>query len=177
MFTSPYRRCLRLATCLSIVVAAGCSGNLTSLFNDEFLTQLGVTQRAASLPGSAPAIIIRVENRTTRTIEASVSMRLGGDNVDSFVTVVPPGASTGRAVNCPVTEITLGDIADLDQTGAIVRLGDGTPDDPFVEVEPFGVLFKAGANYDCGDSVTFAVVPSAQTASGYQTIAFVQRAP
>ena len=140
MFTSPYRRCLRLATCLSIVVAAGCSGNLTSLFNDEFLTQLGVTQRAASLPGSAPA-------------------------------------STGRAVNCPVTEITLGDIADLSQTGALVRLGDGTPDDPFVEVEPFGILFKVGANYDCGDSVTFAVVPSAQTASGYQTIAFVQRAP
>ncbi len=177
MFTSRYRRCLRLATCLSIVAAAGCTGNLTSLFNPEFLTQVGVRQRAASLPGSAPAIVVHIENCTSRTITASVSMRLGGDDVDSFVTTVPPGASTGRAVNCPVTEITLGDIADLDEAGAIVRLGDGTPDDPFVEVEAFGVLFKVGENYDCGDSLTFAVVPSAQTASGYQTIAFVQRAP
>ena len=176
MFTSAYRRCLGLATCL-IIVAAGCTGNLSTLFNDEFLTELGVTQRAATVPGAAPAIVVYVSNRTTRTIRATVSMRLGSDNVDSFFTTVPPGLSTGRAVNCPVTEITLGDIANLDQSGAVVLLGDGTPDDPFVEVEAFGVLFKEGANYDCGDLLTFAVVTSVETGSGYQIIAFVQRAP
>ena len=166
-----------MAICLIVAGAAGCAGDITNLFNDEFLNQLGVTQRAATLPGAAPAIVVHVENRTNRTIDAVVSMRLGGDDVDSFLTNVPPGGSTGRVVLCPVTEITLGDIADLGRVGAVVRLGDGTPDDPTIEVEPFGVLFKDGANYDCGDSITFAVVQSSNTASGYQTIAFVQRAP
>ena len=172
-----YHRSLLAAACLSLAATAGCVGNLTNLFNDEFLNQLGVTQRAASLPGSAPAIVVQVENRTDRTIDAVVSMRMGGDNVDSFVTNVPPGASTGRAIICPVTEITLGDIADLTRVGAVVRLGDGTANDPTIDVEPFGVLLKEGANYDCGDSITFAVVQSSQTQSGYQTIVFLQRAP
>lgn len=170
------RRILLAAACLAYVASIGCI-DVTGLFNDEFLTQLGLTQRAASLPGAAPAVVVQVENRTQRTIEVFVSVRLGGDNVDSFVTVVPPGKSTGRAINCPVTEITLGDIANLDIAGALVRLGDGSAEDATTEVEPFGVLLKEGANFECGDSVTFAVIPSSQTASGYQTIAFVQRAP
>ena len=173
---SRYHRILSAAACLSLVASLGCIG-LSNLFTDEFLRQFGVTEQAASLPGAAPAVLVQVENRTQRTIEAIVSMRLGGDDVDSFVTVVPPGQSTGRSVNCPLTEITLGDIANLSLSGARVRLGDGTAADATVAVEAFGVLLKEGANYDCGDSVTFAVIPSSQTSSGYQTIAFVERAP
>ena len=58
MFTSAYRRCFGLATCLVIVAAAGCTANFSTLFNDEFLTELGVTQRAATVPGAVPTIVV-----------------------------------------------------------------------------------------------------------------------
>ena len=45
-----------------------------------------------------------------------------------------------------------------------------------IEVEPFGVLLRNGANYDCGDGVTFAVTNSGATLSGYQVFAFIERA-
>ena len=86
---SPYHRFLLSVTCLVLAATAGCAGNLTNLFSDEFLNQLGLRQRAASVPGAAPAIVVFVENRTNRTIDAVVSMRLGGDDVDSRCAPAP----------------------------------------------------------------------------------------
>jgi hypothetical protein len=71
--------------------------------------------------------------------------------------------------------MTLGDVGNLDATGAIVRLGGGTADDPYIEVEPFGVLLQEGINYDCGDVITFTILPSSATLSGYQSFAFIRR--
>lgn len=172
-----FRRHLRIGACAVAMVCSGCLFDPTTLFNDQFLSSAGLNQQAASLPGAAPTILVQVENRTGRTIDAFISYRLSGDDVSSFVTTVPPGASTGRALVCPIEEITLGDISDLTAPGAVIRLGDGTADDPITEVEPFGVLLKQGANYDCGDALMFAVTPSSLTRTGYRTIVFVQRAP
>lgn len=156
-------------------LAAGCAGTLVDLFNPDFLSVTGATQRAATLPGQAPAILLQVENRTARNIDAFISYRTNGDTVETFTASLPPGLSSGRAVVCPVNEITLGDVSNLTRIGAIVRLGAGTTADAAIEVEPFGVLLKEGANYDCGDAITFTVSPSSQTLSGFQTAAFIQR--
>lgn len=153
----------------------GC-GSVSGFLNPEFLTSLGIGESVATLPGDAPAIVLGVENRTSRTIEAVVSYRVGVDAVSTFVAVVEPGETTARAVTCPVDAITLGDVNDLSTVGALVRLGNGTPQDPVIEVEPFGVLLRNGANYDCGDGVTFAITNSGATLSGYQVFAFIQRA-
>ena len=71
--------------------------------------------------------------------------------------------------------MTLGDVSNLDAAGAIARLGGGGSADPFVEIEAFGVLLQQGINYDCGDSVTFTILPSSATLSGYQVFAFIRR--
>lgn len=157
------------------ILSNGCTSAL-SLFNPDFLAATGVAGRAASLPGEAPAVLAIIENRTTLWVEAQISWRSEGDQVDTKTFVVPPGDRLGEVLTCPVEEITLGDISNLDEVGALVRLGSGEADDPFIEVEAFGVLLKEGANYDCGDSVTFAILPSGATRSGYQVYAFIQRA-
>ncbi len=172
-----FRRQMKLAACAAAVMCCACVLDPASLFNEQFLSGVGLNQQAAVLPGAAPTLLVTIDNRTTRTIEAFVSYRLSGDDVDSFVSAIPPGASTGQALVCPIEEITLGNIADLDAPGALIRLGDGTADDPVIEVEPFGVLLKQGVNYDCGDALMFAVTPSSQTRSGFRTVVFVQRAP
>lgn len=163
---------------LAAVLALGSQGcgSISGFLNPEFLTALGIGESVATLPGDAPAIVLGVENRTSRTIEAVVSYRVGVDSVSSFVAVVEPGEKTARAVVCPIDAITLGDVNDLSSIGARVRLGNGTPQDPVIEVEPFGVLLRNGANYNCGDGVTFAITNSAATLSGYQVFAFIQRA-
>lgn len=159
------------------LLAGGCTAPLLGIFNSEFLSLLGIGDQAATIPGDAPAVLVQFENRTSRTVQAIVSYRQGSDNVDRFTVTVPSGLSNGQALVCPLTEITLGDVSNLDAIGAIVRLGNETENDAFIEVEPFGVLLRQGANYDCGDAITFVVQPSSATASGYQTVAFIQRAP
>ena len=69
----------------------------------------------------------------------------------------------------------MGDISNLASTGAVVRLGSGSPNDPIVEVEAFGVLLRDGANYDCGDRVTFAIQQASANLSGYGIVAYIQR--
>ncbi len=170
---------LGLIAGLLLMSGAGCSP--LSLLNNDFLAQLGLTSGSTLLPDDAPSVLVAVENRTSRTIEARVTWREGSasggeSTVEELINVVLPGDRLSTAVICPLEEITLGDIGDLNRVGAIVRLGGGTAADPIVEVEPFGVLLQDGANYDCGDAITFAVVPSTQTLSGYQVFAFVQRA-
>ena len=106
----------------------------------------------------------------------SLSWRVERDTVETRIFTIGPDGTLGEVLFCPVDEVTLGDVGDLDALGAAVRLGGEGPNDPFVEVEPFGVLLKDGANYDCGDSITFTVQPSSATPSGYQIFALIQRA-
>jgi hypothetical protein len=168
---------LKLAALCGAVCAAtlsGCVGSIESLFNDQFLTQVGATREAANIPGVAPAIVVNLENRTTRTVVAEISYRLETDTIEAATLVVQPGITTGRALVCPVLETTIGDLSSPDMPGVRVILGAGGPDDAFVEVEPFGVVLTEGVNYDCGDSITFAVMPSSSSRSGYTIVAFIQ---
>lgn len=166
-------RKLTLAFVALLLATGGCSFGL-ELFNGEFLSQLGLSDQAATLPGAAPSLLVQVENRTSKTIQAVVSYRLGTDEVKSFTLVLAPGLKSGQALICPVSEITLGDVTNLQSVGARVLLGQN-PGSAFVEVEPYGVLLKVGANYDCGDGILFAVTPSSATRSGYQTFAYISR--
>ncbi len=167
------RRLLVSCVLALIPFAGGCTFGL-ELLNGEFLSQLGLTEQAATLPGAAPSLLVQIENRTSQTIEAVVSYRIGKDEVKSFTVVLTPGLKSGQALVCPITEITLGDVTNLQSTGARVLLGEN-PGSAFVDVEPYGILLKVGSNYDCGDGILFAVTPSSATRSGYQTFAFISR--
>jgi hypothetical protein len=145
-------------------------------FDDEFLTALSMGSRAASMPGDAPAVLVEVENRTSRRVEAQLSWRTEDGEVHFEVFGLAAADKSTEVLICPVDEITLGDVGDLTQPGAFVRLGNGGSNDPFIEVEPFGVLLKDTANYNCGDSVTFTVQASSKTLSGYQIFAYIRRA-
>jgi hypothetical protein len=163
-------------TCLLTgAVLCGCA-DLNNLLDPSFLGALGFSSRAASLPGDAPAVVVAIDNRTARTIEVRITWRDDDNRVGERLRVLPPDTNVAEAVICPVTELTLGDVSDLNQPGAFVRLGSGGSDDPFIEVEPFGVLLKEDANYSCGDEVTFTVQASSATLSGYQIFAFIRRA-
>lgn len=170
------RTMLWACVAVALLGATSCVG-VEDFFTNEFLRNLGLGEQPAALPGAAPVLSVSIDNRTGRTIEALLSFRLSGDTVEQRIFTVAPGITSGTALVCPVDEITLGDVSDLDRVGVVVRLGNGGEADPVVEVEPFGVLLREGANYDCGDAVTFAVFPSSATRSGYQTIAEIQRAP
>lgn len=154
---------------------AGCVG-LTEFVNPSFLSQVGLGETAATLPGEAPAVIVEVENRAGRIIDARVSWRTPEGTVDVRNLVVPVDSKISEALICPIDEMTLGDVSDPSESGAVVRLGAGTAADPIIFVEPFGVVLKEGVNYSCGDSITFTVMPSSQTLSGYQVFAFIRRA-
>ncbi|MBU0639999.1 MAG: hypothetical protein KKB50_14115 [Planctomycetes bacterium] len=171
--------CCRWAGLLAIALAlGGCVGSpITASFNPEFLSDvLGLGTSAASVPGDAPAVLVLIENHTGRWIDAQLSWRVKSDVVDERLFTIPNGSELGEVLICPVEEITLGDVGNLSAIGAAVRLGNQGPNDPFVEVEPFGVLLKDGVNYECGDRITFSVRTSSATASGYQVFAFIQRA-
>ncbi len=161
---------------LAVLIAASGCADVTSLLSPEFLSAVGGGTDVANLPGDAPAVLVSVENRTSRVAEMVVSYRDADDNVQQFLKLVTAGDSSGQALLCKVSELTLGDIADPSAPGVVIRLGNGTQDDPFIEVEPFGTILRDGVNFDCGDAVTFVVQPSGGTVSGYQTIAFIQRA-
>lgn len=156
-------------------LCGGCPG-VQSMFDERFIAALGGGTRVASIPGTAPALLVAVENRTDRHIQAIVAYRDGEGTTDSYTTDVEPFARTAQALVCPIEQITLGSLSDPDAIGAVVYLGGGTLDDPFIEVEPFGVVLEEGVNFDCGDSLTFVVQPSGETLSGYQTFVFIRRA-
>jgi hypothetical protein len=159
----------------SYLLLAGCVSP-TEILNPELLQTFGVAGQVASLPGDAPALLVEVENKTHRPIEFLLTWRDPEGQIQREFGQLPPDGKTGRVLFCPVPELTLGDVGNLETTGAIVRLGTGGSNDPFIEVESFGVLLQEGVNYDCGDSVTFEVLPSQATLSGYQVFAFIRRA-
>lgn len=158
-----------------VLGVAGCAA--IPVLNPEFLAAIGLGQTAAALPDEAPALVVGVDNLTNNTIDARISYRERDGRVIQQFYVLGPGEKTADSLICPIPEVTLGDVGDLEAIGAIVRLGGGTPDDAFIEVEPFGVLLQDEANYNCGDQITFQIVPSGSTLSGFQVLAFVQRAP
>lgn len=156
------------------LASAGC-GFSSQLFNAEFLNTIGFGGQAASLPGEAAAAIVGVENGVANVIEFRLTWRDANGRVQERIQTLEPGVKFAEAVICPMEEVTLGDVADLTSTGAVVRLGGQTSADPVIEVEPFGFLLQEGINYDCGDSVVFRVMTSGETASGYRIFAYLQR--
>lgn len=160
----------------ALLLSTGCLGSAAALFDPGFLSAVGLGQSAATLPGDAPALVVALENRINAPVTATISFRGSNNQVQTYVANAGAGEKTARALVCTVSELTVGNIADLNEIGVIVTLGDGQPGDPTLDVEPFGVLLREGANYDCGDAVTFAVLPSGATRSGYQVYAFIQRA-
>jgi hypothetical protein len=156
------------------LLMAGCADPF-SFFNPQFIQTLGVGQTVANLPGEAPAVLVEVDNQTNRPIEFLLTWRESEGEVERLTGGLAPELKDGLVLFCPLEEVTLGDVSDLDATGAIVRLGNGESNDPLIEVEPFGVLLQQGVNYDCGDSITFTVLPSSASLSGYQVFAFIRR--
>ncbi|RMF76108.1 MAG: hypothetical protein D6744_12600 [Planctomycetota bacterium] len=163
-----------LCVAAALLGAVGCT-NAFSLFNPDFVQALGLSSRAASLPGEAPSIVIGVRNDTSRTVEFLMTWRNDEGDVFQSSPVVGSEQEVLLSEFCPITEITLGDVSDLSATGAVVRLGAGGLDDAFVEVEPFGVLLQSGIHFDCGDRVVFSVRASTETLSGYRVFAEIQR--
>jgi hypothetical protein len=155
------------------LLASGCAP--TDVLNPQFLAAVGGGQQASNLPGEAPAVIVEVENQAGRVLEFRLTWRDVNEEVQQRTGRLAAGETYSEAVICPMTEVTLGDVGNLQSVGAIVRLGGGNADDPFVEVAPFGVLLQEGINYNCGDSITFRVSPSGATLSGYQVFGFVRR--
>ena len=173
----------RLTAALVLGAAlVGCSGfQVTNLLNEDFLSALGFGEQVATLPGDAPGLLVSVENMTDRFIAMAVSYRDINDNVQSYSTTIASGDKSSRLLGCPVQEITIGDISNLNLSGARVYLVNDLSDPnaasaaPYIEVEPFGVLLKSTVNYDCGDGLILTVQPSTLTSSGYQTIAYIRR--
>lgn len=177
-------RWVSLALC-GVLSGCGLLNEVSSLLNPNLLGALGLGTRVASLPGDAPGLLVSVENRTDRWVSVVIAYRDGDDKVQNYTTVVGPSDKSGQMLVCPVKEITIGDVSNLSQPGALVYLidtatvaGDTTLLDsaPFIEVDPFGVLLLEGTNYDCGDGLTFTVQASSVSASGYQTFAYIRRA-
>lgn len=146
------------------------------ILSPTLLQDLGLSSEVSSTPGEAPAILLEVENQTQSVVEMRVTWRDGNGERQERTRTLGAGAKYAEAVVCPVEEVTLGDVGNLDAVGAIVRLGGGGANDAFIEVEPFGVLLQEDVNYSCGDSVNFAIVNSNATRSGFQIIAFIRRA-
>lgn len=162
-------------------VCAGCSSPL-GLLNPNFALTLGLAgEQVATLPGDAPGLLVSVENRTNRWVDVVVSYRDGEDNASTYTTLVGPRDKGGQMLVCPVREITLGAVSDLEAVGAIVYLVDemdqieDPTQVPYLEVDPFGTLLREGVNYDCGDELLFVVQTSTNTRSGYRTFGFIRR--
>ncbi len=94
--------------------------------------------------------------------------------MQTYTTTLGPGDKSGRLLSCPVQELTLGDLSDLQSAGAQIFLSTptGTGTVPFIDVDPFGVKLRDQVNYTCGDAVTFAVQASTASRSGYQVVAY-----
>lgn len=170
---------MRLLTLSGMVLLGGAlSGcaSATAVFDQGFLNSLGLGFRSASLPGDAPALLVAVENRLGKPINVVVSYRDNESAVQNYFVNVQPSDKTARSLVCSISELTVGNVTNLDEPGASVTLGEGGANDPFIEVEPFGILLREGSNYECGDAVTFTVLASGDTLSGYRVYAFVERA-
>ena len=157
------------------LLLAGCTSAL-SLFDPAFLTALGLGSQVAGVPGDAPSLLVAVENNTDQILEAVVSYRTEDSGVITYSTRVAPGERTAQALICPIDELTMGDVSDITAIGALIRLGNGDSVDPYIEVEPLGVVLKDSVNYNCGDAITFSVQTSGASRSGYRIFAYIQRA-
>lgn len=158
---------------------AGCLSP-ADVLNENFLQAVGLDLPAQRLPGEAPVIVLGISNETSFAIEAQLAWRDDEGEVQTFAPVVFPEEFGGSSVFlisefCPIQEITLGSISDLSSTGAVVRLGAGSANDPFIEVEPFGILLREGVHYNCGDRIVFSVRPSNATPSGFRIFAEIER--
>lgn len=136
----------------------------------------------ASVPGDAPFLLVTFENRTTRRVSFSGEATANGTLEFVGFDLDPEGGGGGGSASvgsdivvCPVTELTIGSINDLSQSGVFVFLGGGFDTDPIIQVEPLGILLVEGVQFNCGDEVRFIVDESTATASGFRT--FVQITP
>lgn len=171
-------RHLRIGLTLVLPLALGGCNAALSLLNPDFAGLL-TSSAARSIPGDNPALLVYTQNRTSRWVQMTISYRTTGDEVVQYTTSLNPGDKSGQLLVCPITEITLGSVSDLSEVGISIAaspgaLGAGVSVDqvPTIDVEAFGVLLRESVNYDCGDSLTFVVQPSSDTASGFQTLAF-----
>jgi hypothetical protein len=176
-----------MATVCGAALAAalcGCSLlNLDTFLNPELLTSLGLGEKVATLPGDAPGLLVATANRTSRPCHVFVSYRDPNDNVQTYTANLAAGDETAQMLVCPVQEITLGDVSNLQTAAARVYLVAGTVTDattlasaPYIEVDAFGVLLREEVNYNCGDGLTFTIEESALTRSGYQAFAYIRPA-
>jgi hypothetical protein len=170
---------VRLAVLALTAALIGCQSGI-GLLNPEFVELLRPGSSAKGIPGDDPAILVYVQNLTDRWAVMTISYRTSADAVVQYTTSLNPGDKSGQVIVCPVTEITLGNVSDLSEVGVRVgaRRGPLSSEDPlqepFIEVEPFGILLVEDVNYSCGDALTFVVQPSDSSSSGFGTIAYRQ---
>ncbi|MBK9120799.1 MAG: hypothetical protein IPM18_14565 [Phycisphaerales bacterium] len=165
------------------VGAVGCTEQVSELLAPGFFDLIGAGRTAANLPGDAPAVLVAVENRTSRWSQLVISYRDADQAVQTYTASVPPQGRTAQLLSCPIGEITIGDVSNLTTAGARIYLvdsayfaGGGTFDAaPYIDVEAFGVLLRDETNYNCGDELIFTVQASSATRSGYQLFAYVRR--
>ena len=174
---------LTLGVVCGVVMAACIS--CTEFVNSELLTALA-GQAVRTLPSEAPGLLVSVENRTEHLASVAISYRGSGQDVKSYTLTLEAQQHSAQLLVCPVTEITLGNVTNLAQSGAWVVLQDvqtvplldqaGAPVGvPFIEVEPFAVLLRESVNYECGDELQFLVEPSGATRSGFGTEVLIRR--
>ncbi len=167
---------------LGLLLASVHGCGQVSVLNPDLFSSLGLSSQSASLPGDAPGLLVRVTNSTGRTSQIVVSYRDEDSSVQSYTVTVGPGDSTARMLVCPIEEITVGNVSDLEEVGAVVYLADGAVSAeqadlvPFVEVDSFGLLLREEVNYDCGDAIEFTLRVATSAQSGYQVVAVVDRA-
>lgn len=172
-------RMLGLATAFAALSSTGSCVTASDVFNTDFLS--GLFGQNATLPGDAPGLLVAVENRTTRPAQVVVSYRDGDDAVANYTTFISPQDKNQQLLLCPITEVTVGSVGDLEMSGAIVSL---VPDAttaldqlPYIQVDPFGSILREEVNFNCGDEVLFVLDESTRTSSGYEVIAFIRRSP
>ncbi len=168
-----FARICPLVGLATLSMALGCTG--LPFLNPDFINAIGFGSGAAQFPGDSPAVLIRIENKAGRPIVFELSWRDEGGRVERREGVLGVVEEFGEVVVCPVQDVTLGDVTDREQPGAFVLLGDGLVTDPFIEVEPFGIILQDTVNFGCGDVITFEVTSSGASASGYQVQARINR--
>jgi hypothetical protein len=166
----------RILAALALTTTVGVTSCISpaSLLAPELVDALSGSGSVASLPGNADALLVAVENRTDRVAEILISYRDSANGVQTYTAIALAGSRTATALPCPVNEITVGDVTNLANSGVQIILGQGGVDDPRLVVEPFGVLLRNDVNYTCGNEITFAVLPSSVSRSGFQVYAFVR---
>jgi hypothetical protein len=172
------KRSIKLVLAVTAVgIGVGCTNfAVTDLLNPAFLDTLTGNTSQAALPGDAPTVLVSFDNRTSNPCAYTITYRTVNDAIETLDGEVGNGIEVAQAVPCPVFEITVGEITDLSESGVIVGLGGLSVNDPFIQVEPFGVLLREGVNFDCGDAVTFVLVETTATRTGYRVLAFVEQA-